>query len=95
MYRYLRNELKVPFIGNSTIATPSVEKGGFNWGVDGAEENANKGATMGGMTTKVFESMRNGDIYHVIMGCISDVENIAATKAANIRLALLMACSAT
>lgn len=83
MYKYLRNELEVPFIGNSTITTPTAERGDFIWGAEGAENDANKGDTMGGMITKVFESMRNGEIYHVVMKCLPHARGVATKRRAD------------
>ena len=72
MYQFLRNEVGVPFIGNETIATPRDEAEGFDWGRDGAEQDARKGVTIGGTIAKVYETMRSGQLYHVIMDCVSD-----------------------
>lgn len=72
MYRFVRSKLQVPFIGNETITTPSNEEGVFTWGVGGDQHDAARGTTMGSMITKVYESMRNGEIYHTVMECIAD-----------------------
>ena len=73
MYQYLREEVGVPFIGNETITTPSDEVGRFNWGEEGKAQDSRRGTTMGTMTSKVFETMRNGELYHVVMDCVADV----------------------
>lgn len=72
MYRFLRDNLGVPFIDNETITTPLHENSEFDWGVEEAKQETTKGVTMGDMICKVFESMRNGEIYHTVMDCISD-----------------------
>jgi len=74
MYRFLRNNLGVPFIGNE-IKTKSATEGGveFDYVVDGEEQGTQNGVTMGGIIAKVFDSMRNGEIYHSVMDCIADV----------------------
>ena len=73
MYRFLREHLDVPFIGNEHITTPRQDRDGFNWGQEGAEQDASKGTTMGKMIAKVFDSMRSGAIYPVVIDCIADV----------------------
>lgn len=73
MYRFLREHLDVPFIGNETITTPKQERDGFEWGREGAKQEADKGTTMGKMIGKVFDAMRNGSIYPVVIDCIADV----------------------
>lgn len=73
MYQFLRNDLGVPFIGNETLATPRNETGGFDFGQEGAQHDTSRGTTMGGTIAKVYESMRSGELYHVVMDCISDV----------------------
>lgn len=87
MYQYLRNDLGVPFVGNETISTPSDETPGFDWGQKGGRQDSHKGTTMGTMITKVFESMRTGELYHVVMDCVSDVStdpSIAVKKTVEI-----------
>ncbi|KAH6658876.1 putative phenylalanine ammonia-lyase [Truncatella angustata] len=73
IYRFVRNEVGVPFIGNENITSPRGEIDEFDWGRAGSEQDARKGATMGGMITKVYEAMRTGVLYHVVMDCVSDV----------------------
>ena len=73
MYQFLREAVGVPFIGNEIITTPSDEFGRFNWGEEGMAQDSRKGTTMGTMTSKVFETMRTGELYHVVMDCVADV----------------------
>ncbi|KAF4633237.1 hypothetical protein G7Y89_g4882 [Cudoniella acicularis] len=74
MYQFIRHDLGVPFVDNNTISTPKNEESGFNWGAEGMQQDAARGQTMGGMISKVFESIRSGELYHVVMDCISDVQ---------------------
>ena len=73
IYRFIRHEVGVPFIGNESITTPEDGVSGFDWGQDGSEQSSKKGVTMGGMIAKVFETMRTGELYHIVMDCVADV----------------------
>lgn len=73
MYKFVRHELKVPFMGNKVISTPKDEESDFKWGEPG--HDSERGVTMGGMIGKVYESMRTGQLYHHVMACVSDVHD--------------------
>ncbi len=81
MYNFVRHELGVPFMSNKLISTPQEEGGEFTWGEP--SHDAQRGATMGGMISKVYESMRTGQLYHHVALSVADVHEYssAAEKA--------------
>ena len=81
LYKFVRHELGVPFMSNKVLSTPKDEESDFNWG--DPEHDPTRGVTMGGMITKVYESMRTGQLYHHVVACVSDVYEFssAAEKA--------------
>lgn len=62
MYRYIRNDLGIPFVGPDILATPSCP------------EQSGKGVTMGALNSKVRAAMADGKLYTVTAECIKDVE---------------------
>ena len=73
MYRLVRDRLGVPFVSNDMITTPKVEKRDFDWSNPSKDDNL-KGLTMGDLTKKVYNSLRTGAIYPVVMECLAGVQ---------------------
>lgn len=80
MYNLVRHELGVPFMSNKLISTPQEEDGEFTWGEPSSHDGAQVGgaATMGGMISKVYESMRNGQLYHHVALSVADVHEYSS-----------------
>ena len=62
LYRYVREELHVPFVGPATLATPQA----------GSPE---AGVTLGDLNGRVRKSMAEGGLYGIVVQCLKDVEN--------------------
>ena len=62
MYALVRTELKVPFVGIETLATPQP------YG------KLEKGVTMGELNGKVRAAMATGKLYKAVVECLRDVE---------------------
>lgn len=80
MYNLVRHELGVPFMSNKLISTPREEDGEFIWGEPSSHDGAEVGgaATMGSMISKVYESMRNGQLYHHVALSVADVHEFSS-----------------
>ena len=73
MYNYVRGELGVPFFGESFIRAAEwdvagEESNGFSLNADGKREYH----SIGGMITAVYQAMRSGALYVVVMECLRD-----------------------
>ncbi len=65
MYRYIRKDLGIPFIGGpETLATPADP------------EQSGTGLTMGALNSRVRAAMAAGKLYQVVMGCIKETERL-------------------
>ncbi|KAK8052185.1 hypothetical protein PG993_003570 [Apiospora rasikravindrae] len=65
MYEFVRKELQVPFL----------DEGHMLAGVqDLADRDESQAPSVGMYVTKVYESMRSGKLYEVVMECLSDVK---------------------
>ena len=79
MYTFVRKNLKVPFLQEATITTPSVDEAKeFDFGSGGGpaetqESMDQTSPTMGGYITRVYESMRSGELYKVVGACMEEV----------------------
>ena len=74
MYRFIRNELGVPFLQNATLTTPDTELAETTTGysdVKGFE--APSTPTMGGFITTIYESMRSGGLYNIVVDGLREV----------------------
>ena len=69
MYRFVRKGLSVPFLEETTIRTPSVEQ------IDiGLDEMASM-PTIGSFITTVYQALRTGALYVVVMECLENVSS--------------------
>ena len=62
VYRYVRKDLRIPFVGPDTLGTPSCPA------------ELGRGVTMGALNGKVRAAMANGRLHRVVVECIRDVE---------------------
>lgn len=62
MYTFLRKDLKIPFVGPETLATPPRPTG------------LGSGLTMGALNGKVKAAMVDGSLYRIVVACIKDAE---------------------
>lgn len=72
MYRFVREQLSVPFMQESTIQTPEpelvlLENGNLQNGQMGVSDSP----TVGSLMTVVYQSMRNGVLYGAVMDCLA------------------------
>lgn len=74
MYRFVREQLSVPFMQESTIRTPEPESldGRLN-GEHGSFKGAVAAPTVSSLMTAVYQSMRAGTLYSVVMECLQEV----------------------
>ncbi|KAM0141385.1 hypothetical protein ACHAP3_002248 [Botrytis cinerea] len=63
MYRYLRNELHIPFVDEEYLKSSE-------W----LPEKPDSYQSVGSMVTAVYESMRSGELYSVAIECLKDAE---------------------
>ena len=78
MYKFVRKELKVPFLQEATVTTPAVGEKEFSFGSEGGntivEDNVDQiSPTVGAYITAVYESMRSGELYRVLGDCVQEV----------------------
>ena len=62
MYKYIRDDLRVPLVGPETLKTPTP----------GSEEE--KGITMGDLNGRVREAISDGSLYRVVADCLREVD---------------------
>jgi phenylalanine ammonia-lyase len=75
MYKFLRERLGVPFIRNETISTPKAENGQLDWdNLEAEKEDSFKGTTMGDIIGKVYDAIRTGALYPVVMDSLAEIE---------------------
>ncbi|KAI1264063.1 Phenylalanine/histidine ammonia-lyase [Xylariaceae sp. FL1019] len=68
MYHFIRKDLGVPFLGEAHLASPeSVTEEGIT-------------PSMGLFNTRVYESIRSGRLYDVVLDCLRDAEGQKATN---------------
>ena len=84
LYNYIRKDLKVPFLQEVTVMTPHCEPEGFEFGngtsglgqlgtgVD-QDDDVGTAPTIGSHVTKIYESMRSGELYEVVGMCLKEV----------------------
>ncbi|KAI6451009.1 hypothetical protein MCOR04_011118 [Pyricularia oryzae] len=70
MYRFVRHDLGIPFLGERHLAS--------SYGQVGATANASP--SMGLYNTRVYESIRSGRLYQVVVECLRDVEGQSVTN---------------
>ena len=68
IYTYIRNDLRIPFVGPETLATPC------------RPEQLGMGLTMGILNGKVKAAMAPGKLYTVVAECINDVKQESSSK---------------
>ncbi len=84
MYTSVRKDLKIPFLQEATITTPNVDEAKeFDFGSGGGpaqtqESMDQTSPTMGGYVTKVYESMRSGELYKVVGECVERCDYTSA-----------------
>ena len=74
MYLFVRRSLNVPFLQEATITTPNAEPAETEIGsihVDGFGTASTP--TMGSFITIIYESMRSGGLYAIVMECLREV----------------------
>ena len=65
-YNFVRRKLEVPFVGNDYFRNAEKD--------DGTRLGTRvKYKTMGSMNSAVYESMKNGSFYAVVVDCFEDV----------------------
>lgn len=70
MYKYIRGQLQIPFVGIETLAT---REPGTN--------SSDRGITMGDLNGKVKAAMATGELYKVVVDCIKDANRGAQRSA--------------
>lgn len=69
MYRFVRERLSVPFLQESTLGIPALGSG--ETGI--TNESTQHGTpTVGSLMTAVYQSMRSGALYGVVMDCLAE-----------------------
>jgi phenylalanine ammonia-lyase len=73
MYTFVRKELNIPFIGNSSLSTPRGElvDGEEEYGFGGGETKR-QGMNVGDLNTEVYRSQRSGALYSVVVECLKE-----------------------
>ena len=79
MYTFVRRKLKIPYLQEATVTTPTVEAKEFEFGSKSrnttAEGNVDQTSpTVGAYVTAVYESMRSGELYKVLGVCLQEVD---------------------
>ena len=77
MYRFVREQLHVPFLQEKTIRTPEPESFGveFKGGPNGCEEHVAT-PNISSLMTTVYQAMRNGVLYGPVMECLEEAKHI-------------------
>ena len=74
MYRFVREQLSVPFMQEGTIRTPEPESSD---GKINGEHISFKGTintpTVGSLMTTIYQSMRDGTLYLAVMECLHEI----------------------
>ena len=75
MYAFIRDELSVPFMRIEAIATPYAEPSGpqLNGNKPHALDLDEEPPTMGTYMTAIYQSMRSGALYSVVVDCLREV----------------------
>ena len=84
MYKFVRKELRVPFLRTSMIedgCLPGIDSldrsrdrtGAVN--VDTNVDGAEPGLTTGELITAIYQSIRTGALYSPVMECLGQVEH--------------------
>ncbi|KAF1960852.1 phenylalanine ammonia-lyase-like protein [Byssothecium circinans] len=66
MYKYVRETLEVPFVGSDYLASAE-------WDDGTSHSSKYKYRSMGAMISAVYEAMRNGALYSVVVDCFEHV----------------------
>ena len=82
MYKFVREELRVPFLRTSMLRTRGLEgsasgreqSGHGDIGRDGADSDSS-GLTVGELITSIHQSIRTGALFEPVMACLLEVEN--------------------
>ncbi|KAL9598937.1 MAG: hypothetical protein Q9179_003738 [Wetmoreana sp. 5 TL-2023] len=69
MYAFVRHTLKVPFLRLHNLQTP----GSDGLGSEAADATNRGGETTGSYITRIYEAIRNGDLYVASMACLREV----------------------
>ncbi len=82
MYKFVREELRVPFLRTSMLRTQNSSARGSNdpsqdrgTGLDGAASDTS-GLTVGELITKIYQSIRAGALFEPVMKCLLEVEKM-------------------
>ena len=70
MYKFVRKDLEIPFIRESTFAIPEPALSATH---HNDARDTRVLPTIGGVVTKVYQSMRNGKCYSAAMECLANV----------------------
>ncbi len=62
MYNFVREDLRIPFVGPETLTTPTSGK------------EKGPGITMGDLNGRVREAMADGALYKVVVDCLREAE---------------------
>jgi phenylalanine ammonia-lyase len=73
MYRYVRDQLGIPFTQEKTIRTPEPELAEVRTdGIQDSRTQAVDTPTVGSLMTAVYQSMRTGALYVPVMECLQE-----------------------
>ena len=77
MYRFVREQLHVPFLQEKTIRTPEPESFGaeLKGGPNGCAEHV-AAPNVSSLMTTVYLSMRNGELYGPVMECLEETKHV-------------------
>lgn len=75
IYSFIRRDLKIPLVKNSTITTPYPERTNGQGPWNPINDPEKSGVTMGSLSTKIYDSMRSGALYAVVMGCFQEIRD--------------------
>ena len=74
IYRFVRNRLNVPFLQEANISTPEVDLAEASVDIIHTEQRGRTNPpSMGSYISTIYESMRSGALYDVVMDCLHEV----------------------
>lgn len=84
MYRFVREQLSIPFLRETTIRTPEpelVDAKAIGGDAQNRGSETRETPTVGSLMTAVYQSMRSGELYGAVMDCL--VEETTGEKLGN------------
>ncbi|KAJ2995398.1 hypothetical protein NUW58_g1283 [Xylaria curta] len=84
IYRFVRNDLSVPFIGESLLwGVDNVPEAGLYAAMGEMGTQAGLSPSLGTYVTAVYEAIRSGRLYEVVIDCLEDVKKAGGLKNGN------------